>query len=406
MRGPLLAVCLAGAAVIAQAGPASAASLRFQAPQPGSSVSSGDVPIVVSVERGLGESVTGVQVRLRPDGGAALDGGRVLALSCVDAEGCGNVGDTQESWGGVRLAPDATPFTDTEVCNGAYLLEARTEGATTWAASSRVVLTDDVSPPTGVGLDARDGEVTVTWSRVTTPDLRIVVQRRSGSGAWTERAEVAADAGRFVEQVVAGTYEYRVVAVRGDGWVDGAPVAPCADDDRDLVAAAPARSVTVAGDAGRPLPPTASPSPAAGEGSGSGATESPTGSAGGGGGSEGDGTSSQPEAAPPPGRRIAAPPPAQGTAPRASAPGLGAAADAPRGERFFGESSGYTEELAYDGVDPVRDIGAAAQVGGLPGAFAAVSTLDVDLRRILTSVAAGLVMITLALHLRRWSREA
>lgn len=405
MHRSLLAVAAALAAVVATSTAALAATVAFQAPTAGSEVRGGTAPIVVRVDRALGESVSGVEVRLRSRTGDPLPGGRTVALECVDEEGCGGVGDLRETWGGVALAPDAAPFTDVDVCNGGYVLEARTTGAAGWAAATSVVLSaDEVPAPRELAVASQGTSVTVRWTADDLPDVRHVVERRAGSGPWIERVELAPGDDAFAEQVAPGTYDYRVRAVRGDGLVDGDAAAPCTDDDRDLEALGGARTITVAtgtSSSGRPAPTADDePAPAAGDDATGGATgdaddvAEPEGDDGDRGGA---GTTTA-------GRRVAPPPPAAGSQPRVRTPQLGARPD--DGEGFFGEGSGFADELRYDGLSPVPGDAEPTFVQRLvPGAVASISTLDVDLRRILPSVAAGLVLTTLALHLRRWSRE-
>lgn len=404
MRRPLLAATAATAVVLALPTAAYAASVAFRSPTDGAVVAKrAGVAVEVEVQRSLGEAVQGVETRLRPAGGDPLPG--IVPLDCLEPDGCDRIGDLDARWGGVALTPDADGYASGAVCNGAYDLEARPQGESGWPATTRVVLS---APPSHVAwLDAvaRDRDVTLTWSTDATPDVRHVVERRPAGGtAWTERTVVAGTTGRFSETVAAGGYDYRVVAVRGDGMVEGAPAAPCTDTARDHVRASSVVAVTAAGASG-----TSSPAPTGSGGSG-GTTDGGTGTTTDEAPSEGGGTADDggttTDATASGRRRVAAPPPAERSGTDTSAPALG---DAPRAEdRYYGADEGYVDELDYDGVGPVpadearQPVTAAGRL--VSGGVQRVRDLDVDLPRILASMAGGATLIGAAFYLRRWSR--
>lgn len=94
------------------------------------------------------------------------------------------------------------------------------------------------------------------------------------------------------------------------------------------------------------------------------------------------------------------------TAPRVAGPGR----QQPR-ERFFGEGEGFSEEIDFGDVEAIagselreRTVLAERTVR-VPGALQSILGQELAVGRILTSIAGGLVLLALALHLRRWTRE-
>src|SRR5690606_21044487 len=116
-----------------------------------------------------------------------------------------------------------------------------------------------------------------------------------------------------------------------------------------------------------------------------------------------------------PGTRVA-PPSALGTAagPDVDVP-MVPGADAPQvaseqRERYYGEGDEYSDELDFGDLGAVEAIGEdgtslETRVVRVPGALQSILGEELDLGRILGPVAAGLILLAFALHLRRWTRE-
>jgi hypothetical protein len=148
VRRSLLAATAATAVVLALPTAAYAASVRITSPTTDAVVAkSTGARIEVEVQRSLGESVRGVETRLRPVDGDPLPG--IVALECIEAGGCDQIGDLDARWGGATLTPDADGYAVGGICNGAYDLEARPEGESGWPAATRVVLGGPPDHPSG-----------------------------------------------------------------------------------------------------------------------------------------------------------------------------------------------------------------------------------------------------------------
>ena len=75
---------------------------------------------------------------------------------------------------------------------------------------------------------------------------------------------------------------------------------------------------------------------------------------------------------------------------------------------YFGEGEGFSEELDYTGAEPItiERRGSTLVQRLIPGAVQEFFVTHFDLRRALTSIAAGFVLVLLALHTVRWMRAA
>lgn len=83
-------------------------------------------------------------------------------------------------------------------------------------------------------------------------------------------------------------------------------------------------------------------------------------------------------------------------------------ADSPRvaddRETYYGEE--FSEELDFDGLGEVEAAPPTVETRTIrvPGALQSVLGEELDLRRLGLPIAGGLIMVALALHLRRWMR--
>lgn len=431
MRHPLLILSAAAAVLATVALPATAAALSWISPGAGAVVT-GAVEVAVRVERQVGETVNGVQVRLSVDGERAAAGTATRELACAESDGCNVVGRMQDRWAGVQLGPAGGQLATGAVCNGQFVLQARLSGASHWAGIPVVLSDRAVHAVTGFTADGEPREARLTWSpRSTSPDVWLQVERRSAdSSRWELVRTLPGTASAYTDRdVPAGTYDYRVVATRGDGMVEGRPVPACSDTEADLVAASAARRVAVA------PAPAPSPTSSSTEGTTSGGTTfgEPPPDGGGRDGTTTDGEhpttgdttgdtaagdhdgadgatagGDRTTAAPRTGRtRIAAPPPARRPDMNFRAPQIAAPRAAE--DTAFGEDGPFSEEIDYGDREAIAadpsEPGQAFLERVVPGGWASVTELDLDLRRILSSVATGLLLMASGLHLRRWMGE-
>ncbi|MFP5310401.1 MAG: hypothetical protein ACLGIR_12600 [Actinomycetes bacterium] len=421
MRRPTLPIACAVAALVAL--PATAwAAVTAVALSPGDgAVVDAPTDVVVEVRRELVDpEVTRVDLQLS-SGGQRVAGTATVALTCLEGQGCSGVQTRSARWGGVTLDPrTASPFRPASqpACNGRYDLDVRTSGPEGgFQRFATIVLSDRrVDTPGSFVADGEPREAELSWTAVPSPDALYRVERRpAGTTTWTQVALLPDDVTRYVDSPVdPGRWDYRVLASRGDGLVDGVGVAPCTDTEPDVTAATASRQVVVApgpqpsprpqptldpsqpGSPSSPGTPGASPSP--------GASPEPSPSAGaGGGGSSGGGASV----------RIAPPPQARRGASGLDAPaiaGPGAAAER-EDPGFYGEGTEFSETIDYGDVVEVAGEDGTARAAGrfverwLPGRGAGFAELVLDRRRLLQPLASGLLLVAVGMHLRRWMRE-
>ncbi len=387
-------------------------------------------PVEVRVTRALLDpEVSGVSVRISADGREPSPGTQELALSCLS--GCGS---TESVWGGIDVEPDLAPFADdeSEVCNGRWFLQPRASGGSFGAGVALHVSAQPTAVPSVV-VTANGTTPTVSWTSSPTPDVTGYRVERSSGGTWTEIAAVGPTVTSARDVTLAsGTYRYRVVALRADGRsASGEWLGPCKDTGRDLATASAPREITLRSASGSS---GGSSSGSGGESTGSGSTgtsggSGSTGSTGGqagattptSGGAEatgagetgetagettGSSAGSTAQAGSGPRTQVAAPPSASRGGPNLSAPRLPDQPGAPA-ETYYGEDDGFTDELDYGEVDPVTGlpIAGGSQTIRIPGGMETFFTSTLDQERVLKPIAGGLILVTLALHLRRWTRE-
>ncbi|MBW3619263.1 MAG: hypothetical protein KY461_03400 [Actinobacteria bacterium] len=406
IRLPLLAAVLAVALLLPTAASA-AATATLVSPGRDARVST-PVGLEVRVSRDvLDPAVRQVHVRLSADGAGAAPGSQPVSLTCVAR--C----DTTDSvWGGRSYDPStAAPFGGGPACNGRWHLQVAVDGGA-FGSGTPVVAS---APPSSardvrVAIDGRDA--VVTWGRAPEPDVAgYRIERRSGD-AWTTVGVTGPDASRFVDaDVEVGSYDWRVVSLRPDGYASGGPAAPCADREPDL-------ATTSSTTSGRVAQPRPSPSPtddtpedddtpddaSPGDDGGAGSGQGPA---------AGDGTHGSPDAgAPDPTGEPTGASGEAGPAP-AAAPSGGddtAAGGSDEelvgeGERYYGEDQGLGP-LDYGDVDPVGGDGAGPDgATAVAGGVSVPVQRDLDRIRILQPIAGGLVLLTFAFHIRRWQRE-
>lgn len=376
-----------------------------------------------------------VQVRLAtPSGAEILPGTSPVTMSCES--NC----HSSSTWTAPAFDPATlAPFDSGPSCNGGYTIQVRVDGGAWSGHGIRVARAPGA--PTDVTVTADIGEATVSWGPASDPDVvGYRVQRRPSGGSWTTVADQPASARSLHDpDVDAGDVDYRVATLKGDGRVDGAPAAPCQDTSPDLSTASVPVSTTVREPAAAPSGPSR-PAPTStsepddegsgsgsgdGDGSGDGSDDGPgdgsgdgTGQVAGSGDGNGETESEGGDAAAAsrrPGTRVAPPAAVDAGArpdvtvddvPGADSPQV---ADEDRRETYYGDDQEFSEELDFDGLGGVEATGPTTvtetRVVRVPGALQSILGEELDLGRLATPIAAGLIMVALALHLRRWMRD-
>lgn len=379
-----------------------------------------------------------VQVRLAtPSGAQMMAGTHPVTMTC-EAD-C----NATSTWTAPHLDPATlAPFADTTSCNGGYTIQVRVDGGAWTGHGIRVARAP--AAPRNVEVAADVGEATVTWGAASDPDVvGYRVQRRVDGGAWRTAATRPASARSLTDtEVEPGAVDYRVVTLKGDGRVDGAPVAPCADPEPDLGTASAPVGTTVpsprSSDPSDPSGPSGPSRPAptsddeAGDDGAPGSTDGAEGSDGSDGegtaeATDGPGTGGQDDepgdgdegAASAPrrsGTRVAPPTAVNaGSRPRVDVGDVPGADDpqvANERESYYGEGEEYSDELDFAGLGGVDGLGGVEAAGPtvetrvvrVPGGLQSILGEELDLRRLALPIAAGLIMVALALHLRRWVR--
>lgn len=434
VRRAILAVCAAATLVAGSALPATASgSVNVERPFEGSIITSATAVVVAVQEDGCGGALedpatASVDARLATHDGQPFPGSHEAAL-----QRNGDCADTTR-WGGVSVDP-AAPMAffgsgAAPMCNGRWRLQARADGGS-WGTGASFQVRRPPAAPADVAAQASGDLVKVTWTKNREPDLAgYRVERRYDGGTWLAAGSVAPSTTSLSDDdVSAGTWEYRVVALRPDG--DGQQA--CQDTEPDLETASASRQVTVAEQPAPGASPSPSPSPRTGGGSTDGSSSDGSEDSG---GTTGDDTSSDGSSEPgttdggdwttggsdttssgstdgsSSGRRIAAPPAATRTGPDTSAPVLPEVAGPgqPR-ERYYGEDEEYDPALDFGGAEPVEGSETRSRTRTtvaermVPQAVQDLVARYVDPHRVLKPIAAGLVLVAVAMHLRRWSRE-
>lgn len=422
------------AATFAIAVPATAAMAAgtgvITSPAAEATVDSG-VPIEVQVTGNTGLFGPNHQVQVRLADLAQQPLSEPVALNCLSG---GDSCRADSTWGGQTFNPtNLAPFAVTApACNGGYHLQVRVDGGN-WTGH-RVRVAAAPAAPSGVKVTAGTETATISWTLAGHPDITgHHIQRRAAGGDWATVGTVAGSATSWTDSdAPAGDLEYRVATMRGDGAAaDGSPVAPCSDTGTDLATFSDAVPTTVraaqaSGDSGggstsgpsRPRPTTQSPDADGGDTGG----ESPSEGASDGDSAPDGGAGAEdptdPEASEAPrverraGSRVAPPAPIEQsmrgdvTVPRTEV----SSPDAPRvaEERYYGEDDEFSEDLPFaeaagsgSGPAPTTE----TRTIRVPGALQSVLGEEVDLARVIQPIAGGLLLLTIALHLRRWIRE-
>lgn len=431
---------LVGAVLLGMATPALAApSASVTSPVPGSTVE-GETPVTIRVS-GSGESASQVSVRLSADGRTDAANSRAVSASCLS--GCGTANST---WQAQNFIPaTGAPFDAGQVCNGYWWIQPSVNGGA-YGAGTQFTLTVQPDAPSGFVAEVIDhasgGAVQLSWNRTTQPDhAGYAIERSRNGGPFLQIIQLDASTGSYIDAgLSAGGYDYRVLSLRPDGVVNGTPAAPCADTEPDLATPSLTRRAVVQQTDSSPQPdPEASPNPTTSsspgttasddngtggstDGStGNGSTGSgSTGGSGTGGSADGDtsegsssgstsSTSGGSTAASGGRQPVAAPPRALTSTAQASAPAVAAPRSAGSVESYYGEGEEFSEEIDYgategvaladEGDDGPREIISSRFIPGGVADFVNGTALDPDKMRVL---AAGLLLLTLAMHGRRW----
>jgi hypothetical protein len=427
------------------AAPAMAASGEITAPVDNATVGGQTVTIQVRATRDFLEgAIDSVKIRLSMNGTDPAAGTGIVDATCVT--GCGS---TDQVWtlnfDPMSFAPFGTPSVGR--CNGGWWLQASIDG-NPFGQGIRVVRSVAPSAPGNVTGTGGVEQATIRWAKAPEPDVvGYLVERRKGTGSWTTVASLGAAADRFSEDdVEAGSWNYRVVTLRGDGRTSGGAAAPCTDTGADLAAAsnpvavdvdpAPTSSdggTTTTG--GTTTGGTSGSSSTGGSGSTGDTTDGGTtdggttdggttdggttdggttdggttdGGATDGGTTGGDTTTDGSAPVRRVGPRQAAPPPVDSGPGLSGSLNIGSQDPVVAQERYFGEGDEFSETIDFGDAEAIvgeaPDAGTETRTIRVPGALQTILGEELDVMRLFGSVAAGLVLITFALHLRRWMR--
>lgn len=389
------------AAVVVLAVPAVAAaavSARLSSPASGRTVQAA-VPIEVEVSHDLLDPPPeAVEVRLSADGGSAAAGTTAAALRCL--EGC----DEQEQrWGGVSFDPaTGAPFAGAGICNGSWVIQPRVDDGP-FAVGSRILVSAEPAPPRDVTAGGGADGATIAWRPPSTPDLTGFAVQRRADGRWRTVATLGAGATSHRDAAAPAGEEvaYRVQSLRGDGLSgEGRPLLPCADTEPDLRASSAAATAAIPAAAPDAEGSDQDPGRDAPAGSGDQAGGDGAAPAAGPAGADADGAGTDGE------REVAAPPPTRPAAGDSSAPPSQAAPEvASPGGRDAGAEEGFSRELDYEGaeiVTPAPDRVTAPRTRRVPGGVSVFVRRHLDLERVVAPVAGGVLLLAVALRLRRW----
>jgi hypothetical protein len=187
---------------------------------PADGVVSGATSLDVRVTREAFEAISAIDLGLRR-GGAPLEGSTTRRL-CEGLRDCPN----SEPSADFRVPFDprtGSPFLPSTAArmlpNGAYELRVSIEvGRDTQERSLNLTLSVPPTSPSDVRASASGQQVSVEWGRGAEPDLAgYRIERASGSGGWSNRAQLGASSTAFADEPGPGSYRYRVVALRPDG---------------------------------------------------------------------------------------------------------------------------------------------------------------------------------------------
>lgn len=336
-------------------------------------------------------------------GGAQI--GRV-SLTCIG--GCRSGQGSESTWGDPDtdvLQPSGAPFPVT--CNGKYGIRARVNGSYRGSAVE-VYIQQPPVPATGVTAVGEVGNVNVSWNAVSGQGVFGITVSRKANGATSFTpllsTPLPTSATSFVDTTVKAEdlpVAYAVTVFRHDGKVNGAWAQACDDTSTTLQQSFTSGTFSIATADGQVVAPSPSPtgSPTPSEGPSGNPTTQPTtptgprqppdrGLAGGDQGSDDEEPPDQPTIDLP--DRPAPPPP--------SAP------------RYYGDNLGFDELLDFGDQPPIT---APTTPGGDDMAFDSgdegiavdvetASDGGIDTEALLEPFALGLLLLSLAMHVRRW----
>ncbi|MFT5222290.1 MAG: hypothetical protein ACI867_000589 [Glaciecola sp.] len=410
---------------------------------PVAAVADGDVTMLTPAD---GETITGrvsmvieikthpvdeVTFRLSQDDQSQAPGTGTIPVPCI--QNCQDGPTTR--WGDRTFDPvNGAPFTSAGICNGTWTLQARLDKGE-WISASAITVSAPPAVPTDVSVLRENSGAVIRWTASRSPDVvGYQVERATSDSAWSTVAEVgASDTIARDNTVVEGTHRYRVTALRPDGFVNGKPAVPCADQGRDLKASSKETPFTYGSSAASNDPrdePSGSPSSeSGGTSSGSDDTSSDAGSTAASGDPSASGSSSggddssttsdasEPESGEPtanesrrPARAVApAPAPRRQTDGSLTTPELGAG-EVREDVYYYGQDDDFTGEINYGDTEVVA--GGEQELIGydedgepiyrtVPGGTQAVFLNVLDAAKMRT-LALGLLLVALAAHGRRW----
>jgi len=416
------------------AGPALAATAQVVSPASDTTVGASKITVQVQAnEDGLFDNVDSVRVRLSMNGTDTAAGTQDVAATCVS--GCGNA---QQVWvvevDPMTFAPFGTPSAGR--CNGGWWLQASVNGG---AYGQGVQVVRSIAPSAPSDLTATGGveEISLEWTRAPEPDVvGYLVERRQGTDSWTTVTTLGASADRYLDDVVAGTWTYRVISLRGDGRTSGGAATPCTDTGADLASA----STTATAEA-KPVKTSSGGSTTTGGttdgtttdggstdgGSTDGTTDGGTTDGGASDGTDGDGTDGTDATDgtggdaetdggatgdTTPTRRVgprqAAPPPVDSAPNFSGSLNVGSQDPVVAKERYYGDDDEYSDTMDFGDAEVIagEDLrgGSETRTIRVPGALQTVFGEELDVMRLVGSIASGLILITFGAHLRRWMR--
>jgi hypothetical protein len=230
MRKPLAAAILAALA-LALAPPAALADefeWRSKTPKEGATVQGNGLAIAARADL-YGADIYDWAVQVLAPAGASYPGFGLLCSGPANTDG---TADIDCPWDTVGYPPPAGGPS----FNGRYeiLVQAweeacpvlgpchRAEDQPPYEFKRTVVVSNPVQAPSNVhaNLDGGSHEATVTWNRNPEPDIvKYLIEERFGEGGWTPAGERGPGDTSFRRAAFtdAGTYRYRVAAMRADG---------------------------------------------------------------------------------------------------------------------------------------------------------------------------------------------
>jgi hypothetical protein len=394
-----------GALLVLPASPAAAGHVAaVSSPADGATVDS-TVQLRATVESGLGHSVSSVRIRLVAGGGSVI--GTPVELQCVQS--CQQISGEQV-WGGQSLDPRSPRVVGETrpLPNGAWSVELSVNEEP-WTSPASFLISYPPSPVGGLNASIEDRTVTLRWQLPPEPDVSgFHVERRRDGGTWSRVGSVGWSATSFRQTLEQdGRYVYRVLTVRPDGR-GGEYLVASSSVEMTIGSPVVEESPAPTGDESATASPTSDGSDDADPVSGDDAVRHEETGTGSGSTSVGETGSSSDRPRSASGGRIA-PPPAVGPSVWLGSEPDPIAAPSPE-DRYYGEDDEYSDEIDYGAIDPVTgrpsgggDPETQAVTRFLPTAIGEITVMD--MHTLLSSIAAGLLLITLGLHLYNWMRQ-